>query len=106
MKVFVSAYACEPNRGSEPGVGWEWATRLSKKHDVTVITRANNRQVIEDSINPAEQSDTLHFVYLDLPVFWTRLKKRGILPIPLYYLMWQLAARLAFKYWPCNPHRV
>jgi glycosyltransferase involved in cell wall biosynthesis len=32
---------------------------------------------------------------LDLPPFFTRLKKAGILPVPLYYLIWQLAARMA-----------
>ena len=25
-KILLSAYACEPNKGSEPGVGWEWSS--------------------------------------------------------------------------------
>lgn len=25
LKVLVNAYACEPDKGSEPGVGWNWA---------------------------------------------------------------------------------
>ena len=25
MKILLSAYACEPNTGSEPNVGWNWA---------------------------------------------------------------------------------
>ena len=24
LKIFVSAYACEPGLGSEIGVGWHW----------------------------------------------------------------------------------
>lgn len=22
LKIFISAYACEPEKGSEPGIGW------------------------------------------------------------------------------------
>ena len=40
----VAAYACEPNEGSEPGVGWNWSIELSKYHNVIVITRENNRR--------------------------------------------------------------
>ena len=29
-KILLSAYACEPNEGSEPGVGWNWAIELKK----------------------------------------------------------------------------
>ncbi|AST06080.1 hypothetical protein AF2641_03890 [Anoxybacillus flavithermus] len=48
-KVLLSAYACEPNRGSEPGVGWNWAIELSKKgYEVWVLTRANNQDVIDN----------------------------------------------------------
>lgn len=95
MKLLLSAYACEPNRGSEPGVGWEWATRLAERHDVTVITRANNRRIIEAALGKEAEGLQPSFIYVDLPAFWLRLKKQGILPVPLYYLLWQLAARLA-----------
>ena len=46
MKILLSAYACEPNRGSEQGVGWSWAVELSKHHEVWVITRYNNEPTI------------------------------------------------------------
>ena len=29
MKVLLSAFACEPNLGSEPEVGWKWAVHLA-----------------------------------------------------------------------------
>ena len=44
LNVLLSAYACEPGQGSEPEVGWQWALNLAKFHEVTVITRANNRE--------------------------------------------------------------
>ena len=49
VKILLSAYACEPNKGSEPEVGWKWATTLSKLgHEVHVITRLNNKENIEN----------------------------------------------------------
>ena len=48
MKILLSAYACEPNKGSEPEVGWQWALSLSKLgHEIYVITRMNNKKNIE-----------------------------------------------------------
>ena len=48
LKILLSAYACEPNKGSEPEVGWQWALNLSEEgHDVYVITRTNNRRNID-----------------------------------------------------------
>jgi len=38
LKILVSAYACSPARGSEPGMGWGWVAALSRHHDVWVIT--------------------------------------------------------------------
>ena len=51
MKILLSAYACEPNKGSEPEVGWKWATGLSKLgNSVFVITRLNNKENIEQEL--------------------------------------------------------
>ncbi len=44
MKVLVSAYACNPYRGSEPGVGWTAVCRIARDHDVFVITDIHNRE--------------------------------------------------------------
>ena len=97
MRILLSAYACEPRRGSEPGVGWEWATRLAKGHEVTVLTRSNNRQANEAELGPEGEAEGLRFLYMDLPDFWVRLKKRGIISVSFYYLLWQLAARIAVQ---------
>ena len=47
LKLVLSCYACEPNRGSEPGVGWAWALGMAKRHETFALTRANNQGVIE-----------------------------------------------------------
>jgi glycosyltransferase involved in cell wall biosynthesis len=90
MKILMSAYACEPGKSSEPAVGWNWALQGAKHHDVWVVTRSNNRELIEAALaeNPVAN---LHFVYHDLP---RRLRawKRGNRGIHFYYLLWQLSA--------------
>lgn len=91
LKILMSAYACEPNKGSEPGVGWQWALQMSRFHDVWVLTRANNRPTIEQVQLTPEQQSRLHWVYFDLPpwaIFW----KKGSRGVQLYYYLWQLAA--------------
>lgn len=90
LKILLSAYACEPGKGSEPGVGWNFARHLADHHEVWVLTRANNRQVIEDELtrNPVPG---LNFIYHDLPA-WSRFWKRGEKGVQLYYYLWQLAA--------------
>ena len=89
-RVLISAYACEPNKGSEPGVGWNWAKQIAKFSEVWVMTRANNREVIEEELNRYPSPD-LHFVYYDIPKyisFWKK-KMRGFYA---YYFLWQLGA--------------
>jgi len=41
--VLMLAFACEPDFGSEPEVGWRWATEMSPYADVTVITDEGHR---------------------------------------------------------------
>lgn len=91
LRLLLSAYACEPNRGSEPGIGWQWATRLAAYgHEIHVLTRANNREAIEASPELAKLP-TLHFAYYDLPT-WARTWKRGGRGVQLYYWLWQLGS--------------
>ena len=90
MKVLVSAYACEPDKGSEPGVGWHWVQQIARFHIVWVMTRKNNQASIEKELagNP---NANLNFCYVDLPG-WASFWKRAPLGIYLYYFMWQLLA--------------
>jgi glycosyltransferase involved in cell wall biosynthesis len=96
LRILLSAYACEPGKGSEPGVGWNWAMALAKRgHDVWVVTRSNNRQSIENGLSNQEDSvrARLNFIYYDLPA-WARWWKKGNRGVHLYYLLWQWGAYL------------
>ena len=90
LKVLVSAYACEPHKGSEPGVGWNWAKELSRFHEVWLITRTNNRIFIEEELSK-QPIPNLQFAYVDLPR-WIAFWKRGQKGLYLYYFLWQLIA--------------
>ena len=99
MKVLLSAYACEPDKGSEPGVGWQWALEIARLgHEVWVLTRANNRANIEKALLNSPPIDNLKFLYYDLPS-WSLAQrwKKGERRIHLYYLLWQWGAYLLAK---------
>ncbi len=91
--ILVSAYGCEPNKGSEPGLGWDWVSELAKYNKVIVITRSNNRVAIES----VKVNENLRFYYYDVSpriTFW----KKGEKGIYLYYFLWQIGCyKLAKK---------
>jgi len=87
LKVLVSAYACEPGKGSEPEVGWQWVHQIARFHETWVITRANNREAIGKALTKTPINN-LHFVYYDLPD-WARSWKRGNRGVHLYHQLWQ-----------------
>lgn len=92
LKVLISAYACEPGRGSEPEVGWQWATQVARLHDVTVLTRANNREPIERGLAAIDEAHRPRFVFHDVGPRALALKRR--LPaMQWYYAAWQSSAR-------------
>ena len=50
--ILISAYSCEPDRGSESEVGWNWTINLSDLgHEVYVITRTNQKNKIDEYIS-------------------------------------------------------
>jgi glycosyltransferase involved in cell wall biosynthesis len=92
LKVLMSAYSCEPDRGSEPGVGWNVAREVAKYHDVWVLTRPDeSREIIEAEL-ACHPIPNLHFVYFTLP-FWKdsmRWGQSGAMQI--HYYLWQIYA--------------
>lgn len=91
LRILLSAYACEPGKGSEPGIGWHWAAALAHAgHEVWVVTRANNRTTIENAL-AVQSIPNLRFVYYDLAA-WGRWWKRGGRGVRLYYVLWQWGA--------------
>lgn len=86
--ILVSAYGCEPLKGSEPGVGWNWVLQMAKYNKLHVITRANNQDVIERHL-PVEVRSNIIFHYYDTPNFIKRLKNKAK-GLYFYYFFWQI----------------
>ena len=96
MKVLLSAYACEPGRGSEPHVGWHNALEAARHHQTWVVTRSNNEPSIRAALMEVPEAERPTFRYVDLPE-WARSWKRGSRGARLYYVLWQLAALVAMR---------
>lgn len=96
MKVLLSAYACEPHKGSEPEVGLQTALAAAREHDVWVLTRANNLPSLEAFLGERGAGRRIRLVGLDLGRPWIQMKKRNRVTAEIYYDRWQRAAgRLA-----------
>jgi glycosyltransferase involved in cell wall biosynthesis len=98
VRVFLSAYACEPDKGSEPGVGWRWTVGLSERVLLTVLTREDNRRVIEAALAKQPEESPLRqvtFLYHDLSKPWLWAKRHG-LPTLAYYALWQWSVSRRF----------
>lgn len=94
MKVLLSAYACEPGRGSEPGVGWNTGMEVAKYHQVWVFTSNTHRPAIEAEL-ARNKLPNLNFIYLD-PLGWiydwAYEGKRSQWGVYLHYYLWQIWA--------------
>jgi glycosyltransferase involved in cell wall biosynthesis len=94
MKLLLSAYSCAPNRGSEPGVGWNWAIEIARLgHEVHVLTRTHNQASIEAELALNPGPTNLNFHYFDLKPILKLWKERPLGVYP-YYHFWQFWAYL------------
>lgn len=87
-RILLSAYACEPGKGSEQEVGWKWALHLARHCDVTVATRSNNRESIAHASRTEPMADRIQWIYHDLDGAWLRAKRRFRMH-RAYYRAWQ-----------------
>jgi len=92
MKILISAYSCEPGRGSERGVGWNVAREVAKSHEVWVLTRPDESKAAIEAELEANPIPNLHFVYFTLP-FWRDSMRWGQSgAMQLHYYLWQIQA--------------
>jgi glycosyltransferase involved in cell wall biosynthesis len=108
MRILVSAYACEPDAGSELGKGWKFALELAQQgHDITVLTcGSHHRLAIESYIGKRQLPDRLRFVWHDVPG-WPGPGYANAHGIRQHYYMWQITARrTAIRLQAENPYDV
>ncbi|NML67715.1 glycosyltransferase family 4 protein [Hymenobacter sp. RP-2-7] len=95
MRLLLSAYACDPSRGSEEGSGFNWLWQAAALgHEVWCLTtprgRANITQVLaERAANPI--AARIHPIYVDVPraVNYAYRWQPGVY---LHYVVWQYQA--------------
>ena len=94
MRILLSAYACEPEQGSERGKGWDFAVELGRQgHDVTVLTcGSHHRAAIERYVALRGKPRGVEFAWHDVPR-WPGPGYEDARHIRLHYMLWQMTAR-------------
>ena len=88
MNILLSAYNCDPSRGSEPGLGWNWAYGLTRAgHRVWVVTIPWGKAGIEKFLASTPMPG-LTVVYVDIPHFPVRFLV-GKYSALVHGLLWQ-----------------
>lgn len=97
-RILAAAYACNPLRGSEEAVGWNWVQAMARRHRVTVLTAAFHEADIASVCDP-DANPRFVFVphrpwhYGPTPR-WRAIENSVAKPIMnLAYASWQRAAR-------------
>lgn len=96
-KILLSAFACIPGRGSEPGVGWNTARSLSALCPVTVLAPRrpwpdmDQKPLVDDFLAKNPNHD-LTMIYVDLPEWLGRIRLKFRYFVTFYYWIWQLKA--------------
>jgi glycosyltransferase involved in cell wall biosynthesis len=91
MKLLISAYGCEPNRGSEYAIGWNWTTEAHRLgHEVCVLVCPVHRDAIAAAVREDAALKEIRWVFPE-PDYWSPNWWRT------YYLLWQKAALRAAR---------
>ena len=99
LKVLVNAYAISPDRGSEPGMGWNWCKGLAQECELFIITESEFRSEIEKGLPSLPQAANMHFYYLPVSERVREMcRNQGDWRFYYYYALWQRRAlKLARK---------
>ncbi len=86
MNILVSAFECNPNKGSEAGYGWYWATSLATKG---YNTHCFTREVEKKDLEQKGTIENLTFHYISLPFGLEKLIDWSNIGMYVYYILWQ-----------------
>jgi glycosyltransferase involved in cell wall biosynthesis len=101
MRILLSAFSCGPHRGSEEGVGWNWAVEAAGLgHEVIALTQTELQGEIEAEVASGRLPPTLRLEFF-MPPWLDWLQRTGValkfeqLTWHLVHLVWQI---LAYRY--------
>lgn len=98
--VYAFVFACEPGRGSEPGVGFAFAAALAQLsqttgRSVTLVTRPHTSGRVSSALADQGLADVVEVLDVSIPHLLVRLTRRR--RVRLAYLWWQFFAVNAVK---------
>jgi len=92
MKVLVSAWACEPGRGSENEVGFRTVMAAATRHEVWVITNPSAVAGLRRALEGTDVADRIHLQALEFVVTGDKFEHLGMVGFQRYYGAWQRQA--------------
>lgn len=96
-KLLAIAYSCAPMRGSEWGLGWNFAAEFAQEQPVWVITHTENRAAIEAYLSKHPTPFPIHFEFVSLPTWLHRVLSHGYTLFNIQYYLWTLLAARAAR---------
>jgi hypothetical protein len=95
MKVLLSALSCEPDRGSEPEVGFRALLAAASEHEVWAITLSHSVGRVLDALQGDPRTSRIHLEGIDFGVTESRIDVVSAPEFHWHYDRWQraLAAR-------------
>lgn len=96
LKILLCCYACDPTRGSEPGMGWNFAYNISLSHDVHVLVEEGEFRNTLNSFS-AENPELVRNITFHFIPRTHHETLRKIWP-PSYYWFYRAWHKQAYKY--------
>jgi len=98
FKTLVIAYACNPYRGSEHGVGWGWVKMIAESHEVHVITAVFEKNDIKHWLDhhPAYKA-RIHLYYPGHRAF--HYQKQSKVWLKIEHSPFKIFMNMAYRLW-------
>lgn len=99
--IYFNAFACDPEKGSELGLGWNWLSYIGRYYPTLLVTAdIGRKEILREAIDSdpeLKQNVTVHFVSWELP--------EGLLPQyllryyqPYYYRFYRRWMQQSYAY--------
>lgn len=104
-KILIEAYTCAPNRGSEPGLGWNIVSRLGEEYDVYALVEEEKWREEIETYCAAHPEETAHLHFRFIAKERHRLLRKIWPPSYYwYYRKWQKKALEEARRWDAEEH--
>lgn len=90
MRILYYSFSCEPNAGSDEGLGWLWPFYMRNDHEVYVVTRKDREPQIARYLREHDIKN-MQFFYCDIPDWMNFYYKTGK-GFLAYQKLWQYPA--------------